>query len=149
MHQRFTNMDAMWLAALADTADQLANHGESILAEADINRLRAIANNLQSLDERNQNLMNATGGYAQGVADAEARMRRRSNVLANPEGEDAMGKTILEQINRRVAEGNVKKIALGERALEDAPDKFNAPLRKPKAKAVPKIELDLDFLGDL
>lgn len=144
-HQRFTNMDAMWLSAFADDLDSewgVDNKEKS-------SRLRAIANNIQSLDERNQNLMNATGGYAQGVADAEARMRRRSNVLANPEGEDAMGKTILEQINRRVAEGNVKKIALGERALDDAPDKFNAPLRKPKAKPVPKIELDLDFLGDL
>lgn len=146
MPRQFTNIDALYLISLADTFT--GDEDQDAIAS----RLRTIAENIQSLDERNMNLIGATDGYAQGYAAAEAAMRRRSNILTNPEGEDERGKTILEQINRRVAEGNVKKIALGERALDDAPDKFNAPRRtapaKPKA-AVPAINLDLDFLKEL
>jgi hypothetical protein len=146
MPRSFTNIDSLYLVQLADDFD-VHYPDEALIA----NRLLAIAENLQSLDERNMALMTASGGYAQGVADAEARIRRRSNVLTNPEGEDAKGASILEQINRRVAEGNLKKIAMGERALDDAPDKFNAPRRKAPAKpqAVPDVSLDLDFLRDL
>lgn len=142
----FTNLDAMWLAMHAEGFDPASPEENEIAA-----RLLRIAENLQSLDERNAILVEATGGYEQGYAAAQAAMRRRSNVLVNPEGEDAEGATILAQINRKVAQGNVKRVPLGERALDDKPHEFNGP-RKPREKpigAVPAIELDLGFLGEL
>ncbi len=146
MPRSFTNMDSLWLVALADS------FSPNLEDEAPIHaRLLAIAENIQGLDEKNQNLINATDGYAQGYAAAEAAMRRRSNILSNPEGEDATGKAILDQINRRVAENNVKRIPLGERALDDKPHEFNGPRKRaaPVSKPLPKVDLDLDFLEDL
>lgn len=143
----FTNIDAMWLAQLAEGFSPAQPDEAAIHA-----RLLRIASNVQGLDERNQ-MLSHTGDntYAAGYAAAEARMRRRSNVLANPEGEDETGKSILDQINRRVAENNVKRYAVGERALEDKPHMFNGPMRRApaKAKATPKIDLDLDFLNGI
>lgn len=137
----FTNIDALYLSQLADTFERDD--------AATCARLRRIAQNLQSLDERVQVLSNLPTDYAAGYAAAEAAMRRRSNILSNPEGEDAKGESILEQINRRVAEGNLKRIALGERALDDRPHEFNAPRRKAAKSSVPPVDLDLSFLGDL
>lgn len=158
MTDHFTNMDSLWLQMLSDRLrENPAMEDElgyvSLNLDEVFARLRSIAQNLQSLDERNQ-VLSSNRSYADGYAAAEAAMRRRSNVLVNPEGEDVHGASILDQINRRVAEGNLKKIALGERALEDKPHEFNAPVRrkpqaaKPKA-AVPSVDLDLSFLGDL
>jgi hypothetical protein len=136
--QNLTNIDALWLASLAE---RFGDNGD-----ADASRLRAIANNLQGLDETNQNLSNART-YADGYATAELRMHRRSNILTNPDGEDTVGKAILAQIDQRVASGNVKRLALGERGLEDQPHTFNGPTRR-KAPA-PTLSIDLSFLGDL
>lgn len=149
MSNHFTNMDSLWLQMLRG----MVNTGEVMVAGNEkaneiMTRLDAIAGNLQRMDEANQILSN-NRTYEQGYAAAEAAMRRRSNILPNPEGEDEHGKSILEQINKRVAEGNLKKIALGERALEDKPHEFNARVRTAKPKAKPTIDLDLSFLGDL
>ena len=144
----FTNMDSRALAQLAEDFQRDDSATAAMLLR--------IADNLQRLDEANQILSN-NRTYEQGVADAEARMRRRSNVLENPDGEDDRGAAILRQIDQRVAEGNVKKLALGERALEDKPHMFNGPApRKAKPAAKPttstlptELKLDLTFLGDL
>lgn len=136
-----TNLDALWLRQLSD---EFARDDSSVAA-----RLLRIADNLQRLDEQNA-LLKQNQSFEAGVAAAEARMRARSNLLpANPEGEDAEGASLLDQINRRVAEGNVRRIAAGERALEDKPHLFNAPRRRQAKPKTPTIDLDLDFLGDL
>lgn len=142
MAQVFTNMDALFLRMVAEGSEgQLDNNTRS--------RLLVIAENLQSLDDRVaalQSLPSTSGTYAEGYAAAEARMRARSNILSNPEGEDATGAAIIKQIDRLAAEGKVKRIALGERALDDKPDKFNAPYRKAKATSSLNIQLDLSDL---
>lgn len=143
MTNHFTNMDSLWLQMLADSYT-LGDEDQGSIR----NRLMVIAQNLQRMDELNQTLSN-NRSYADGYAAAEAAMRRRSNVLVNPEGEDERGASLLAQINKRVAEGNLKRIALGERALEDKPHEFNARVRKAPAKPKPAIDLDLSFLGDL
>lgn len=154
MPDTFTNLDAMWLQQLADRTAQ----GDSsvVLANGVEARLRLIAQHLQSMDERLA-VLQGNQSFAQGYAASEARMLARSNIVANPEGEDDTGRSILEQINRRVAEGNLKRVPLGERALDDKPDKFNAPFasrtgfkkQREAAKPVPAIDLDLSFLGEL
>lgn len=146
MPRQFTNIDSLFLVQLAGDFD-IHNPDEAAIA----NRLCAIAENLQTLDERNMALIGATDGYAQGYAAAEARFRARSNILANPEGEDERGRAILDQINQRVAQNNVKRIPLGERALDDKPHEFNGPARKRPAatKPLPAVDLDLDFLEGL
>lgn len=143
----FTNIDSRDLCELSSRIG-FATSAEQ--ANADRTALLRIAGNLQRLDEANQILSN-NRTYEQGVADAEARMRRRSNILENPAGEDDTGRAILAQIDKRVAAGDVRKYELGERALDDKPDKFNAPLRRKPvpAKATPAIDLDLDFLSDM
>lgn len=139
MPNSLTNMDALFLSQLAGDFD-LTDPDQAAIAS----RLSAIAQNLQSLDEKVQALSN---DYARGLRDAEARMFRRSNILTNPPGEDETGRSILAQINQRVAQGNVKRVPLGERALEDKPHEFNGPRRK-AAKPSPAIDLDLSFLRD-
>lgn len=139
MKDHFTNMDALWLSQLAD----------SFRGEPEEARLRLIAQHLQSMDEK-LCVLQANRTYDQGWADAHRSIMARSNIIAdNPAGEDAIGAQIIKQINSLEAQGKVKRIALGERALEDKPDKFNAPIRRPKPKAVPSVDLDLSFLGDL
>ena len=143
------NIDARWLADFA--AEIEWDHSDET-----VSRLLAIAGNLQRLDEANQILSN-NRTYDQGVRDAEARMRRRSNVLSNPEGEDAKGAAILRQINAAA----VTRVPTGARALDDKPHEFNTrftgksgftPAKQAKAKANkadPAVALDLSFLGDL
>lgn len=144
-----TNLDALWLLAHADAFDAASPEENAIKA-----RLIAIATNLQRMDEANA-ILSANRTYLQGVADERARQHNRSNILSNPDGEDVTGAAILAQIERRMAEGGVKKVALGVRALEDKPHMFNAPIKKPqagaKAKAKPAADLDLnlDILLDL
>lgn len=145
MAQSYTNLDAMWLSTHAEGFDPRSPEENAIRA-----RLLRIAGNLQRLDEQNQALA-SNNSYEQGYAAAEARMRRRSNILTNPEDEDAEGSAIISQINARVASGRVQKVPLGERALDDAPDKFNARKRagSAKAKPLPDIDLDLSVLDNL
>lgn len=128
---KFVNLDSMWLANLAD---DFRGDDDEIAA-----RLLRIAEHLQSLDNRVAALGN---GYEQGVRDATARMRARSNILSeNPEA-DAEGEAILEQLTSI----KVKHIPMGVRALDDRPHEFNAPVKK---KAKPTIDLDLSFLEEL
>lgn len=139
----FTNLDAMWLSELAAGTTVKLALGDERLA-----RLHLIAQHLQSMDEKLAILQN-NRTYDQGWADAMRTVMGRSNIVAdNPVGEDAIGAAIIKQINTLEAQGKVKRIALGERALDDKPDKFNAPLRK-TPKALPSVDLDLSFLGDL
>jgi hypothetical protein len=148
MTDHFTNMDAIWLSELAqglEWGDEGALHNNAAIA-----RLRAIASNLQSLDDRVVALQSRT--YEDGWAAAMATIYARSNVLPNPEGEDATGKAIMSQIDRLAAEGRVKRYALGERALDDQPHRFNAPVRRkpaPSKPSIPDIDLDLDFLKEI
>lgn len=136
-----TNLDALWLRQLSD---EFARDDASVAA-----RLLRIADNLQRLDEQNA-LLKQNQSFEAGVAAAEARMRARSNLLpANPSGEDVEGESLLAQINRRVAEGNVQRIDAGVRALDDKPHLFNAPRSRKTAAKTPAIDLDLDFLEDL
>lgn len=139
----FTNLDSMWLSAHAEGFDPASPEENAIRA-----RLIRIAENIQRLDELNAALTN-NQSYEQGYAAAEARMRRRSNILSNPAGEDEKGSAIIEQINKRVASGQVKKVPLGERALDDAPERFNAPRRQGATRAEPVIDLDLSALDNL
>jgi hypothetical protein len=162
MTDHFTNMDAIWLNELVDALGQegtiLASlkfmefegeEGAWFTSETEA-RLRTIARNLQSLDDRVVALQSRT--YEDGWAAAMATIYARSNVLPNPEGEDATGKAIMSQIDRLAAEGRVKRYALGERALDDQPHRFNAPVRraaKPPKASMPDIDLDLDFLKEI
>lgn len=141
----FTNLDSLWLAMHVDSFDRASPEENEIAA-----RLLRIAENLQRMDEQNAALV-ANNSFEQGYATAEARMRRRSNILANPEGEDAEGNAIIAQINQRVKAGGVRKVPLGERALDDKPHEFNGPrrAREKPIGAVPAVDLDLDFLGEL
>lgn len=139
----FTNLDALWLANFADSFSPGNPEENHIHAQ-----LLAIAGRLQRLDETNA-LLSQNTEYARGYAAAEAAMRRRSNILTNPEGEDAIGASILSDIERRVAEGRVRRIPQGERGLEDNPHLFNAPVRRKPKRAEPTLSLDLSSLDDL
>lgn len=147
-----TNLDALYLRDLAAKA---ADNETSA-------RLIRIADNLQRMDEANAILaQNRT--YEQGVADAEARMYGRSNVLQDgPSGEQLRGGRIVDSLTSV----KVQRIPYGVRALEDGAHQFNAPhpyvpasarATEPKAKstkakpaaAKPAITLDLSFLESL
>lgn len=148
MADHFTNLDALWLRQLADHLDA---HGQGLVEDTGINRLRLIAQHLQSMDEKLA-VLQGNRTYDQGWADAHRTILGRSNIVANnPEGEDAIGAAIIKQINTLEAQGRIKRVPLGERALEDQPHKFNAPLRRKPApaKPTPAVDLDLSFLGDL
>lgn len=138
----FTNLDARYLYDLVTDIEDDETQA----------RLLRIAENLQRMDERNA-ILASKSSYADGIRDAELRMKRRSNILNNPEGESEAGSAIIDQIDRAVAQGKVRRIPYGERALEDKPDTFNGRKVRPPTQAakqpVPAITLDLDFLGDL
>lgn len=131
MSSYFTNMDAIWLedfAKLVRVSGTISIDGAPVDITAYASRLLAIADNLQGLD--NKALESATlfdQGYKEGYAASEARMRRRSNILTNPEGEDATGQAIIAQIDAH----SVTRVPLGQRTLEDRPHEFNAPIKKP------------------
>ena len=139
MVDNFTNLDALWLSQLADSLPREQAATQS--------RLRLIAQHLQSMDERIAVLQN-NRTYEQGWADAQRQILGRSNIV-NPPEEDARGQEILALIDKRVAEGRVKRVPLGERALDDQPHVFNAPLRRKPTKATPAISLDLSGLDEL
>lgn len=148
-----TNLDALYLRQLA--RDLSSGHLPPPSSEAS-NAIQAhllrIADNLQRMDEANA-ILAANRTYEQGVADAEARIYARSNVLQDgPSGEQLTGGRIIDSLTSV----KVTKVPTGFRALEDKPDKFNAPFRRkapvpePKAEAQkPSIALDLSFLEDL
>jgi len=144
----FTNLDALWLQSYVDGSFT----PRSALEQAECNaRMLLIAQHLQSMEEKLVALQ-SNRTYDQGWADAHRTILGRSNIVANnPAGEDAIGAQIIKQINSLEAQGKIKRVPLGERALEDAPHKFNAPLRRKAepAKPVPAIDLDLSFLGEL
>lgn len=146
MNTPFTNLDALWLSHFADGLDLQPDRNAAVA------RLRLIAQHIQSLDDKNAALASLQGkGYAEGVRDAEARMRQRSNVLSNPAGEDDTGAAIISQINRLEAEGRVKRAALGERTLDDKPHLFNGPLKRghKPVRSTEVLDLDLSSLDDL
>lgn len=134
----FTNLDALWLDQLADY------HGGTDPNTA--NRLRLIAQHIQSLDERNQVLSN-NQTYQSGYAAAMRELRARSNV--EPQSVDDGQTTIFDQIDKLAKAGKVKRVPFGTRALDDKPHEFNAPIRKKREEAAKPSGLDLSFLGDL
>lgn len=68
----FVNLDAAWLAELAEDEYIAANPATSA-------RLRLIAQRLESMDEKLRNLQ-STKTYADGVRDERMRMLSRSNL---------------------------------------------------------------------
>jgi hypothetical protein len=112
----FVNLDARWLANLANAFD----------GEPEQARLLLIAEHLQSMDEKLQNLSNSVGEFERGVQAERLRIFGRSNlppqsVEVSPELHAAL-----------LASKPVKKIARGVSAF--------APLPAPKKlKEVKKI----------
>lgn len=105
----FTNMDARWLAELSkDLLKPVVNLGAS-----DAARLAAIAEHLQSMEEKLVNLQSFTATYDQGVADERARWLSRSNlplqsVELSPELAMAMAKAATTIKPRKVSKEKPK-----------------------------------------
>lgn len=128
------NLDAAFLRqAFAPNSDGRLKMGEEFTA-----RLLRIADNIEKLDEANAR------AYQLGITEGLAQHMARSNIV-----DEAEGKRRPMTLEQAIAGLPVKRIPMGERALEDKPDKFNAPVRRKPAKPVPKIDLDLSFLGEI
>jgi hypothetical protein len=133
----FTNKDAEWLAWFVRQIED--GNGALDVDERTVLRLQAIAQNLQSLDDK------SFDAFQRGFRAGEAAVYGRSNIV--PKGE-ALSAERAEAIAQAIAQAPVRKVSVGVTAKQAIERGNERKRRDAKARTAPlKLSIDLSKLG--